>query len=97
MANFMNSFSTLEAGSKRVNLAGLCVAIITLYYILRTVYRLFLHPLRKIPGPRFAAASYLGEFYYDVVKGGKYIFEIERMHEKYGAGSLSRRLNVQGH
>lgn len=52
--------------------------------VLRTVYHLYFHPLSKFPGPRIAAATYLYEFYYDVVKGGMYIWEVERMHEKYG-------------
>jgi hypothetical protein len=42
------------------------------------------HPLSRIPGPRLAAATYLPEFYYDVVKFGCYTKEIARMHEAYG-------------
>ncbi|EAW12902.1 cytochrome P450 [Aspergillus clavatus NRRL 1] len=48
------------------------------------VYRLFLHPLSRFPGPKLAAISSLPEFYHDVLRGGRYIWEIERMHEKYG-------------
>jgi hypothetical protein len=48
------------------------------------VYHLYFHPLSKFPGPKLAAATFLYEFYYDVVKSGMYIWEIERMHEKYG-------------
>ncbi|KAJ5342350.1 hypothetical protein N7541_011474 [Penicillium brevicompactum] len=51
---------------------------------LRTVYHLYFHPLSKFPGPKLAAATFLYEFYYDIVKGGMYIWEVERMHEKYG-------------
>lgn len=43
-----------------------------------------LHPLSKIPGPRLAAATYLPEFYYDVIKFGCYTKEIGRMHQIYG-------------
>ncbi|PLB35237.1 cytochrome P450 [Aspergillus candidus] len=50
----------------------------------RAVYRVFFHPLRKVPGPTFAAATYLYEFYYDVILGGRYIFQIEKLHQKYG-------------
>lgn len=52
--------------------------------VLRTVYHLYFHPLSSFPGPKLAAATFLYEFYYDVVKSGMYIWEIERMHEKYG-------------
>lgn len=48
------------------------------------IYRLVAHPLANFPGPKLAAATFLYEFYYDVVKKGMYIWEIERMHEKYG-------------
>lgn len=60
------------------------------FLIARIIHRLFLHPLRKIPGPRLAAATHLVEFYYDVIKGGKFIWEVEKMHEKYGSPFLSR-------
>ncbi|KAL7777998.1 hypothetical protein CFE70_004672 [Pyrenophora teres f. teres 0-1] len=36
------------------------------------------------PGPRWVAASYLAEFYYDIVHGGQYFKKIIEMHEKYG-------------
>ncbi|KAI0111592.1 cytochrome P450 [Daldinia grandis] len=42
------------------------------------------HPLSKIPGPRLAAATYLPEFYHDVVKFGRYTHEIQKMHKIYG-------------
>ena len=50
----------------------------------RAVYRAFFHPLRKVPGPKLAAATYLYEFYYDIILGGRYIFKIEKLHKKYG-------------
>ncbi|KAL6703424.1 hypothetical protein ACN47E_009683 [Coniothyrium glycines] len=43
-----------------------------------------LHPLAHIPGPKLAAATYLPEFYHDVVRFGCYTKEIRRMHEQYG-------------
>jgi hypothetical protein len=61
-----------------------CICTLACYLTLRTIYRLQFHPLHKIPGPRLAAATHLVEFYYDVVKGGKYIWEVERMHKRYG-------------
>ena len=47
-------------------------------------YRLCFSPLAMIPGPKLAAATGWYEFYYDCLLAGKYIFEIERMHEVYG-------------
>lgn len=55
-----------------------------IFLLLRSFYRLFLHPLSHIPGPRLAAITHAVEFYHDVVCHGTYIWEIEKMHEKYG-------------
>ncbi|PYH32390.1 cytochrome P450 [Aspergillus neoniger CBS 115656] len=50
------------------------ILVIFVFLSLRTIYRLVLHPLRGIPGPKLAAATSLYEFYYDVVKGGNNIW-----------------------
>ncbi|KAE8380452.1 cytochrome P450 [Aspergillus bertholletiae] len=54
------------------------------YLIVRSIYRLYFHPLRSFPGPKLAALTHAYEFYYDGVKGGQFIWEIQRMHEIYG-------------
>jgi hypothetical protein len=56
-----------------------------LYQFIHSVYNLFFHPLSHIPGPKLAAATYFPEFYYDVVKFGRYTSRIELMHNKYGS------------
>ena len=53
------------------------------------LYRLFFDPLSKFPGPKLAAASLWYEFYYDVVKKGRYTWEIANMHDKYGMSVIS--------
>ncbi|KAJ6026551.1 uncharacterized protein N7446_004848 [Penicillium canescens] len=63
-------------------LLPLCAVL--LYVCGVVVYRLYFHPLSKFPGPKLAAASTLYEFYYNVIQGGRYLFEIEEMHRKYG-------------
>ncbi|KAJ5091969.1 hypothetical protein NUU61_006839 [Penicillium alfredii] len=61
------------------------LAVTILGYLgLRIVYRLYFDPLSRFPGPKLAAATFLYEFYYDIVKSGMYLWEIERMHQKYG-------------
>ncbi|KAM0271148.1 hypothetical protein ACHAQH_009167 [Verticillium albo-atrum] len=56
-----------------------------LFKFLETLYNISpLHPLHKIPGPKLAAATYLPEFYHDVVQVGRYSHEVRRMHEQYG-------------
>ena len=52
--------------------------------LLVAIYRLFFHPLSKIPGPKLAAISRAYEFYYDCILSGKYVFKIEELHRQYG-------------
>lgn len=58
------------------------------YHIFKATYNLFLHPLRHIPGPKLAAATYFEEFFYDVVLYGRYTNRIKEMHEQYGTRPL---------
>ena len=60
------------------------VTLVVLYSIGLIVYRLLFSPLAGFPGPKIAAVTSWYEFYYDFFNSGKYIFEIERMHRKYG-------------
>jgi hypothetical protein len=63
-----------------------------------TVYRLAFHPLAQIPGPRFAAASYLYQTCFCFVGGSRFYQQIERLHKKYGKinilGSKHERSNL---
>lgn len=55
-----------------------------LYTIYGIVYRLYLSPIAKFPGPKLAAVTWWYEYYYDVVLRGKYIWKIRELHEMYG-------------
>lgn len=46
------------------------------------------------PGPWWAAVSYLPEFYYDAVEGGRYFAMIIKMHEQYGMWGIHYRLII---
>lgn len=72
------------------------VAVLVTYYLSKAVYNYYFHPLAKIPGPWWAAVSYLPEFYYDVIKGGRYFTVILQMHEQYGNifSSTSKATNL---
>lgn len=60
------------------------VLFLTIYYVSLITYRLVFAPLAGFPGPKLAAATGWVEFYYDYFKQGAYIYEIEKMHRKYG-------------
>ncbi|KAI1126435.1 cytochrome P450 [Nemania abortiva] len=48
------------------------------------IWRCFLSPLAKLPGPKLAAATYWYECYYDIVRPAQYAFKIKALHRRYG-------------
>ncbi|KEY64036.1 Tri4 [Stachybotrys chartarum IBT 7711] len=82
----MPALSDLES-IKAVPLWAAAGAVGGLYfvYILGTCfYNVYLHPLRHIPGSKLAVMGPYLEFYHEVIRKGQYLWEIEKMHEKYG-------------
>lgn len=63
---------------------GLLPVVIALYFTVLVIYRLYFHPLARFPGSKLAAATGWYEFYFDVIRGGIYIHEVQRMHKRYG-------------
>jgi cytochrome P450 len=74
------------AGLLILGIGGLIV-----FHALKSIYRLYFHPLSKIPGPRLAAITSGYEFYFNVTKRGMLIWELERLHEIYGWFYLNHR------
>lgn len=54
------------------------------YIVYSAYWRLYLSPITKFPCRKLAALTFWYEFYYDVVKGGVYVYEIEKMHKELG-------------
>lgn len=77
------------ASNPQKTLLGAVIVVGLLHYLSYVTYNLFFHPLRKIPGPRLAAATYIPEFYYDVLRSGLYTKQIQQMHLKYGMSRSS--------
>jgi len=75
-------------------IAAIVSALIAVILLSLATHQLFLHPLRKVPGPRIAALTSLHEFYYDCVKGGggQHAFKMREMHERYGTLLLPLRV-----
>lgn len=55
-----------------------------LYALCLTLYRLFLSPLAKFPGPKLAALTRKYESYYEAIENYEYLWKIKQMHQKYG-------------
>ena len=77
MASVYNQFCLLA--TPVVSVLGLLAFLATL-----TFYRLFLHPLANVPGPKIAAATAWYEFYWDCPQKGRFFTKITEMHKKYG-------------
>lgn len=60
------------------------------YLLGLTFFRLFLHPLAKVPGPKLAAVTGWYEFWYDCVKHGQYAFHVQDLHKRYGSKPFSQ-------
>ncbi|GAB1211560.1 hypothetical protein ATERTT37_000683 [Aspergillus terreus] len=67
-----------------LQLLGFTLAAATVVRGLWTVtYRLYFHPLAKVPGPFFARAFYFYSFWYNL-NGGRLYLQIQKLHEQYG-------------
>ncbi|KAH8666532.1 cytochrome P450 [Xylariales sp. PMI_506] len=64
-------------------LGGLAVLAV-LYTVAITIWRLYFSPLASFPGSKLAASTLWYEFYWDVVKGGQWVWKIQEMHKQYG-------------
>lgn len=81
----MDAFTNVHLPANRgATIAAGCAALAILYSIGLAFYRLVMSPLAPFPGPTLAAVTGFYEFYYDVFKPGKYVFEIKKMHDQYG-------------
>lgn len=73
--------AALLASAATLPVLAACIAA---YLLALALYRLFLHPLAKFPGPRLAAVTSWYEGYYEIVKNGQYTRHISRLHDHYG-------------
>ena len=64
----------------------LLVVALVLYSAFLILWRLYLSPLAKIPGPKLAALTQWYETYLEIVKGGggQFLFQYRKWHEEYG-------------
>ena len=62
------------------------------WIIYGAIWRLYWSPLAGFPGPRSVALTFWVEFYYDVVKNGMFMWQVEKMHAKYGLFCLPQHI-----
>lgn len=72
----------------------LLLGLVTVCWVAKCAYNLFLHPLSGFPGPKLAALGSEYEFYYDVIKDGRYLWKIKEMHRAYGKPTRVSMLEV---
>jgi hypothetical protein len=65
-------------------LLGATILAWQFYLVILSLYRLYLSPLAPIPGPKLAALTSWYEAYYEIVLGGQYSFQIDKLHDIYG-------------
>ncbi|KAL8946840.1 MAG: hypothetical protein Q9222_006816 [Ikaeria aurantiellina] len=59
-------------------------ASLIIYSIYLFICRVYLSPVRHVPGPKVAIWTFWYEFYYDVVCQGRYTWKIAELHKQYG-------------
>ena len=86
----------VEAATQHLTAANVALAFAcgVIYVFSLYIYRAYFDSLSHIPGPKLAAATLWYEFYYDVVKMGRYTWKIGELHEKYGMQPPGTSVNL---
>ena len=63
---------------------AIAITLCLLYILTGALYRASIHPLAEFPGPRLAALTSWYEFYHNCFKRGRFTWDIQRLHERYG-------------
>lgn len=74
----INANMSIEAAAIPISLSSITAfealyfvcAFLVVQEVLRIFYRLYLSPIAHFPGPKIAAATWLYQFYFDVVRQG---------------------------
>jgi hypothetical protein len=65
---------------------------LVVYVVSLAFYRITLHPLAKIPGPKLAAITQLYQTYWGYRNGeSRFYIQVERLHKQYGLSLLITR------
>ena len=81
----MDRYEALVLSRSFTGLAILVTVGFLLYLLGLGIYRLYLHPLAKFPGPKLAALTQWVETYHELKSpGGQFIWVYQKWHEQYG-------------
>lgn len=80
----MKSDTNTGAAQSLPSLPLLCFVAYVAYLLARALYRLYLHPLAKFPGPKTAAVTSWYEAYFEILLRGQYYKQIAKLHDQYG-------------
>lgn len=58
-------------------------AVVLIPFIITSLYRIYVHPLRHVPGPRLGALTELYGFYWNWIRGEGYSKSFNSMHKQY--------------
>jgi hypothetical protein len=75
---------TMDSVLRGAPLPVIAATTLLLYALGLVVYRLYLHPLAKFPGPKIAAVTSFYEGYFEIVLKGQYSKQIAKLHDEYG-------------
>jgi hypothetical protein len=87
-ANSWEWLTALTTEKPAIATTSLAIFALITWLIQRILYRLYFHPLAKLPGPAAAAATRLWKGYIECGRNISFCHFLEKLHEEYG-----RRLN----
>ncbi|TLD29184.1 hypothetical protein PspLS_04028 [Pyricularia sp. CBS 133598] len=94
----MNAPEVLQGSSMTIPQAlGIGSILVFLYYASLAIYRLYFHPLAKLPGPRLNAISIIPFLVKDKIQG-TFVMSTTALHAKYGpmVRIAPNRISVDG-
>ena len=82
----MAGLDHIPISAPRSTLIATCALIsLVVYLVALAVYRLYLSPIAKFPGPKLAALTQWVETYYELKSpGGQFGWVYRKWHEQYG-------------
>lgn len=87
-SHFLPSSSSTVSVTARYSSATMMEVLVAtawlFYMVCWALYRLYLSPLAKVPGPKLAALTGWYEVYYDLIQPARFPWKIQELHQTYG-------------